>query len=154
MEFRSGKFHGIDSERIPLFRGRKCSFRGYSEFLGRAHSEARNRTEWNYAEKLVFRNSQNSLTKWFVCTSKVIFSGPIFEICGCRVLLWGTLLLGGIFPARITQKNKNVYLPSPAIHIFLDNEDEHKLSTVSPQAGLTCNIETKGLEPHIKWQLT
>jgi hypothetical protein len=27
-EFCSEKFHGIDSERFPLFRGRKCSFRG------------------------------------------------------------------------------------------------------------------------------
>jgi hypothetical protein len=27
-EFRSEKFRGIDSERFPLFHGRKCSFRG------------------------------------------------------------------------------------------------------------------------------
>jgi hypothetical protein len=27
-EFCSEKFRGIGSERLPLFRGRKCSFRG------------------------------------------------------------------------------------------------------------------------------
>jgi hypothetical protein len=47
-EFHSEKFRGIDSERFPLFRGRKCSFRGmHSEFRGRANSEARNGTERN-----------------------------------------------------------------------------------------------------------
>jgi hypothetical protein len=44
-EFRSKKFRGIDSEWIPLFRGKKCAFRGHSEFRGRAHSEARNGME-------------------------------------------------------------------------------------------------------------
>ncbi len=53
-------FCGIDSELIPLFRGRKCSFRGYSEFHGRTHSEALNGTERNSAEKIVFRNRQKS----------------------------------------------------------------------------------------------
>jgi hypothetical protein len=42
-------------------------------------SSERNGTE--FWEKLVFRNSQNNLREWFACTSKVVFSGRIFEIC-------------------------------------------------------------------------
>jgi hypothetical protein len=31
-EFRSKTFRGICSEQLPLFRGRKCSFRGIPKF--------------------------------------------------------------------------------------------------------------------------
>jgi hypothetical protein len=37
-------------------------------------SSERNGTE--FRGKLVFRNSQNNLTNWFVCTLTVLFSGP------------------------------------------------------------------------------
>ncbi len=41
------------------------------------------------AEKISFTKQQkNNLTKWFVCTWKVVFSDTIIEIFGCGVLLW------------------------------------------------------------------
>ncbi len=44
-------------------------------------------TQWNSAEKISFtEQQQNNLTKWFVWTSKVVFSELFFEIFCCRVL--------------------------------------------------------------------
>jgi hypothetical protein len=98
-EFRSEKIprNGLGTDSViprkktlipRVFRvPRKTPFRS-SERNGR-----------EFRGKICFRNSQNNFTEWFVSTSKVVFSGPIFEICGCRVLLWGTLLPGGLFPA-------------------------------------------------------
>jgi hypothetical protein len=66
-EFRSkNKFRGIDSERFPLFRGRKHSFRGIPlPWKSRFRSSERNWTEWNSAEKISFtKRQQNNLTKW------------------------------------------------------------------------------------------
>ena len=51
------------SERIPFFRGKKCSFRRNSEFRGRAHSETRNGTE--FRGKIVFRNSQKVIRSFY-----------------------------------------------------------------------------------------
>jgi hypothetical protein len=49
------KFNGIDSERFPLFRGRKHSFRG---ILSSAEEPIpKLGTKWNSAEILVLRNS-------------------------------------------------------------------------------------------------
>ncbi len=72
------------SENIPRNRlgtvsviPRKSQFR----------SSERNGTEWKSAEKISFgKQQQGKLTKWFVCTSKVVFSDTIIEKVGCRVL--------------------------------------------------------------------
>jgi hypothetical protein len=74
-DFRYSAEESIHSEafRVP----RKSQFR----------SSERSGTEWNSAEKNSFTEQQQSnLTKWFVCTSKVVFSDTIIEIFGCRVL--------------------------------------------------------------------
>jgi hypothetical protein len=51
-KFCSKKFHGIDSQWFPLFRGRKCSFRGISSSAEEAISKLG--TEQNSAKKLSF----------------------------------------------------------------------------------------------------
>ena len=74
-DFRYSAEESIHSEafRVP----RKSQFR----------SSERSGTEWNSAEKNSFTEQQQSnLTKWFVCTSKVVFSDTIFKILACRVL--------------------------------------------------------------------
>ncbi len=53
------KFHGI-AEWIPLFPGRKCSFRGHCEVHRRAHTGARNRPEWFY--KTAKNTQENDLS--------------------------------------------------------------------------------------------
>ena len=62
----------IDSERFPLFRGRKCSFWGIPRFT----------------EESILRNGTESRAKklFYITASKVIFSHTICEIFGCRVL--------------------------------------------------------------------
>ncbi len=58
-EFRSEKFRGIDSERFPLFRGRKHSFRGIPSSTEEPVPKLgtkRNRIPW---KKLVLGNSSN-----------------------------------------------------------------------------------------------
>ncbi len=76
------------SERFPLFRGRKQSFRGIPSSAEEPNSEIG--TEWNGMEfrgNISFpKQQQNNLTKLFVCISKVVFSDTIIEIFGCRVL--------------------------------------------------------------------
>ncbi len=74
-ELCSEKIHGIDSERFPLSRGRKCSFR--SPWKSQFGSSKRNGI---MRQKLFLQNSQSNLTKGFVCTSKVVFSDTIFEM--------------------------------------------------------------------------
>ncbi len=54
--------------------------------------------------KSPFRSSKRNGTEFrgkisFPEQTKVVISGPMFKICGCRVLLGGTLLPGGLFPA-------------------------------------------------------
>jgi hypothetical protein len=49
-EFRSKKFRGIDSERFPLFLGRKCAFRRVPR-KSQFRSSERNGTKWNSAGK-------------------------------------------------------------------------------------------------------
>ncbi len=60
------KFRGIDSERFPLFRGRKHSFRGIpssaEEPIPKLGTE-RNGTEWNSAEKISFTKQQQNNNK-------------------------------------------------------------------------------------------
>ncbi len=51
-----------------------------------------------------FRNSKKN---YLSVPQKSSFLAIIFLICGCRVLLSGALLSGGLFPARITQKYKS-----------------------------------------------
>ncbi len=62
------KSSGIDSDRFPLFRGRKCSFRG----MPRSTEESIPKLGTEIRKKIVFWNSKNNLTKWFVRTSKVL----------------------------------------------------------------------------------
>ncbi len=71
-EFRSEKFHRIDSERFLLFRGRKHSFRGIPSSAEEPIPKLG--TEWNSAEKIIFtKQQQNNLTKWcrFLCHGMV-----------------------------------------------------------------------------------
>jgi hypothetical protein len=55
-ELRSEKIHGIDSERFPLFRERKCSFRGIlsstEEPIPKLRTERKNMT-WMDCSKLM-----------------------------------------------------------------------------------------------------
>ncbi len=91
-EFRSEKIPRNRLGTISVIPRKKAFIPRHSEFRGRANSEARNRTERNGMEfrgKFSFtKQQQNNLTKWFVCTSKVVYSGTIFEIFGCCVLFW------------------------------------------------------------------
>jgi hypothetical protein len=88
-EFRSEKIPRNRLGTVSVIPRKKALIPRHSEFRGRANSEARNGTEWNSAEKITFtKQQQNNLTKWFVCTSKVVFSDTIIEIFGCRVLFW------------------------------------------------------------------
>jgi hypothetical protein len=54
------KFRGIDSEQFPLFRGKKCSFRGIpssmEEFIPSFTEELIPKLgmEWNYAKNISF----------------------------------------------------------------------------------------------------
>ncbi len=49
-------------------------------------------------------------------------------------------------------KNKNVYYPSLIIHPLIGIEDEHRLTKVSPPAGLVFSIDQMALEPRIEWR--
>ncbi len=87
-EFRSEKIPRNRLGTISVIPRKKAFIPRHSEFRGRANSEARNETGRNGIPR---RNSfteqqQNNLTKWFVCTSKVVFSDTIFELLACRVL--------------------------------------------------------------------
>jgi hypothetical protein len=104
-DFRYSAEESIHSEafRVP----RKSQFR----------SSERNGTEWNSAEKNSFTEQQQSnLTKWFVCTSKVVFSDTIIEIFGCRVLF-----CAGILEQSMDARNRVGIglLYRPARHRFL-----------------------------------
>jgi hypothetical protein len=66
-----------------------------------AHSEARNGTEFRGKNSFP-EQPKNDLS----VPQKSSFLAIFFLICGCRVLLSGTLLPGGLFPARITQNSK------------------------------------------------
>jgi hypothetical protein len=52
-EFRSKKFLRIDSEQLPLFRGRNCSFQGILKFT--EESIPKLGTEGNDTKKLVYQ---------------------------------------------------------------------------------------------------
>ncbi len=43
-----------------------------------------------YVITTTLRNRQNIWAKWFLRTSKVVFSDTIFEILGCRILFWAS----------------------------------------------------------------
>jgi len=51
---------------------------------------------------------------------------------------------GRVRTELIKNKNKNVYFPSPTIHTLISSENEHKLTKVSPPAGLLFNIDQRG----------
>ncbi len=48
---------------------RKKVLSRHSGVHGRVNFEARNGTEWNFAEKISSKNSQNNVIKWFVCST-------------------------------------------------------------------------------------
>jgi hypothetical protein len=58
-EFRSEKIRGIDSERLPSFRGRKCSFRGIP--ISAEEPIPKLGTERNSDKKLSFTELAQSL---------------------------------------------------------------------------------------------
>jgi hypothetical protein len=82
--------NGIHSEKFNMMTRNGLHYSAeesvHSEVHGRQNSKEF-KTERNGIprKKLVLQNSN----KWFVGTSKVIFSANIFEICGYRVFLWG-----------------------------------------------------------------
>jgi hypothetical protein len=63
-EFRSKKFRGIYSERFPLFRGRKCSFRGIpSSAEGPIPKLGTERNGAEFREKMKFYGTNQILNK-------------------------------------------------------------------------------------------
>jgi hypothetical protein len=58
-------------------------FREKIKFQGTRTAFMSTLTVYTFCKKLVLQNRQNNLTKWVVCTSKVVFSDTILEILGC-----------------------------------------------------------------------
>ena len=80
-EFRSEKIPQNRLGTVSVIPRKKALIPRHSEFRRRANSEVRNGTEWNSAEKISYtKQQQNNLTKRFVCTSKVVFSGTIIRV--------------------------------------------------------------------------
>jgi hypothetical protein len=63
-EFRSEKVSQNRLGTVSVISRKKALIPRHSELRGRANSKARNGTEWNSAEKIIFtKQQQNNLTK-------------------------------------------------------------------------------------------